>query len=52
MTNEELIKGLYGIRFMMEEFKKTAPIQTEMQIKVIDEVIDRLSEQQHSFRGE
>ena len=42
MTNQELIKGMYAIRAMIESHKDTYPIQTENQIKVIDEVIERL----------
>ena len=42
MTTQELIKGMYAIRAMIESHKDTFPMQTENQINVIDEVIERL----------
>ena len=43
MTNEELIKGLYSIRAIIETHKDM-PEQTENQLKVIDEIITILVE--------
>ena len=42
MTNEELIKGLYSIRAIIETYKEDYPMQTENQLKVIDEIIEIL----------
>ena len=42
MTNEELIKGMTCIRYMIESLKESMPTQTENQLKVIDEVIAKL----------
>ena len=42
MTDEELIKGLICIRYQIEEYKDILPIQTDNQLKVIDEVIEKI----------
>jgi len=44
MTNTDLIKGLIGIRFIIEQNKEDLPEQTKVQLKVIDEVIKLLEQ--------
>ena len=42
MTDEELIKGLVCIREVLKSLKDKYPMQTENQIEVINEVINRI----------
>jgi len=45
MTTTDLIKGLIGIRFIIEQNKDDLPEQTKVQLEVIDETIEILKEQ-------
>ena len=42
MTNEELIKGMICIRYLIEPFRESMPTQTETQLAVIDEIVEML----------
>ena len=42
MKTEQMIRGLVCIGAMIEPFAETMPVQTENQLKCIDEVISRL----------